>query len=84
MATGLACIASDVCGPRAQISDGVNGRLFLNRNVDDLAGKLHELLDDTAEQQRLGENARAWVEQNATLDIMAEKYERLYKAVLNG
>lgn len=84
MATGLACIASDVCGPRAQISDGVNGRLFLNRNIDDLAGKLHELLDDAAEQQRLGENARAWVEQNATLDIMAEKYERLYKAVLNG
>ena len=84
MATGLACIASNVCGPRAQVTDGENGRLFINRNVDDLAGKLRELVDDPAEQERLGKNARLWVEQNATLDIMAAKYERLYEAVLNG
>ena len=84
MATGLACIASNVCGPRAQITDGQNGRLFANRNVDELAGILDELLEDTAEQKRLGDNARAWVEQNATLDIMASRYEKLYKAVLNG
>jgi glycosyltransferase involved in cell wall biosynthesis len=84
MASGLACIASNVCGPRAQIEDGQNGILFYNRNVNDLAGKLRQLLDEPAEQQRLGQNARAWVEQYATLDIMAGKYERLYKAVLNG
>jgi glycosyltransferase involved in cell wall biosynthesis len=84
MASGLACIASNVCGPRAQVEDGQNGILFMNRNVADLAGKLRQLLDEPAEQQRLGENARAWVEQHATLDIMAGKYEKLYKAVLNG
>jgi len=82
MATGLACIASNVCGPRAQIADGENGLLFENRNTDELAAKLRELVDDDAEQQRLGANARAWVEAYATLDIMASKYERLYKAVI--
>lgn len=84
MASGLACIASNVCGARAQITDNVTGRLFINRNVADLADKLRELLDNQDAQQRLGDNARAWVEQNATLDIMASKYERLYKAVLHG
>jgi len=84
MASGLACIASNVTGPRAQITDGQNGLLFLNRNAADLAGKLRQLIDEPAEQQRLGDNARAWVEQHATLDVMAGKYERLYKAVLNG
>jgi glycosyltransferase involved in cell wall biosynthesis len=82
MATGLACIASNVTGPRAQVTDGQNGLLFLNRNAADLAGKLRQLIDEPCEQQRLGQNARAWVEQHATLDVMAGKYERLYKAVL--
>lgn len=84
LATGLACIASNVCGPRAQVADGQNGLLFINRNIDDLADKLDALLQDEAEQRRLGDNARAWVLANATIDIMAGKYERLYKAVLNG
>lgn len=82
MATGLACVASNVCGPRAQISDGVTGLLFENRNADELADKLQWLLADPEHQKLLGEQARAWVEQNATLDIMASKYERLYKAVI--
>ena len=83
MASGLACIASNVTGPRAQIADGVNGILFENRNVDDLAGKLRQLIDEPAEQQRLGWAAREWAVKRANIDVVAERYERLYKAVLN-
>lgn len=84
MSSGLACISSNVCGPRAQICDGENGRLFPNRDVDALAGILSELLSDDGECQRLGANARAWAVEHASLGRMGQDYVRFYEELIHG
>lgn len=84
MASGCACVASNVCGPRAQIQNGETGLLFENRNAEELAACLHRLLTSPAEARRLGDAARAWAERDATLERMARDYERFYTEVLNG
>lgn len=82
MSTGLACIASSVCGPKAQITDGENGRLFPNRDAHALAAILRELLADDTECQRLGYNARAHMLAEHTLDAMGARFERVFKEVI--
>lgn len=82
MSTGLACIASDVSGPRAQIRDGDTGLLFKNRDADALAEKIQWLIDNPAERERMGDAARAWAVEQASLERMARDYERLYERVI--
>jgi len=84
MATGLACVASDVCGSRAQITDGETGRLFPNRDAGVLAGILRELLDDDGECRRLGANARTHILSEHTLEAVGRRFEAVYRKVSNG
>ena len=58
MSTGLACIASSVCGPRAQIEHGQTGLLVPPNDADALAEALSGLVASRSEQERLGRNAR--------------------------
>lgn len=81
MASGCACISSDVCGPRAQIDDGVNGLLFPNGDAHALAERIQMLIDDEAMRERLGANARAWAVQYASLERMGRDYVALYERV---
>jgi glycosyltransferase involved in cell wall biosynthesis len=84
LSTGLACISSNVAGPREQITDGVNGRLFANRDALALAAILSELLADDSECQRLGANARAWAVEHASLERMGRDYGRFYEELTHG
>ena len=84
MACGLACVASNVCGPRAQIEHGKNGLLFENRDADELAVHLAYLLDDKEARERLGRNARAWAEEHANLERMGRDYVAFYQRVIDG
>lgn len=82
MSSGLACIASDVCGPRAQIEHGENGLLVPPNDVGALADALRSLIDNRSEQERLGRNARAWAESECNLERMGRDYVEFYKAVI--
>jgi glycosyltransferase involved in cell wall biosynthesis len=83
MSTGLACIASSVAGPKAQITDGFNGRLVPPRDAHALASALRELVDNRDERERLGANARAWALENAGLRRMGRDYTRFYEELLS-
>ena len=78
MASGCACIASDVCGARSQIDDGITGLLFPTRDAGALARAIQRLLDNGEYRDLLGHNARAKVERENTLEHMAREYEAFY------
>ena len=80
MSTGLACIASSVAGPKAQIRDGFNGLLVPPRDAD----ALRRLVNDRDERERLGANARAWALEQASLRRMGRDYTRFYEGLLGG
>lgn len=81
MACGACVIASRVGGLQYLIQDGDNGRLFESRNIEELATLMRELLEDTAERERLGCNATAssyrycWSKQ-------AEKMVAVYQSLI--
>jgi glycosyltransferase involved in cell wall biosynthesis len=59
MAAGLPPVAFDCrSGPAEIITDGVNGLLVPDGDVDALAASLRRLMESPAERQRLGANAR--------------------------
>lgn len=82
MATGLACVASDVAGARAQIEDGVNGLLVETRNPLALAEALTRLVNDADLRATLGRNARAWALETANLKRVNERYVAWYEEVI--
>lgn len=84
LSCGLACIASSVAGPRAQIEHGVNGLLVPPRDPDALADALRQVMTDDALRERLHQGARESVEQRMTLDHMAAQLEAVYRSVTNG
>lgn len=58
MASGLPCIAYDCpIGPRSIISDGVNGFLVEDGNVQAFVQKLELLIEEVSLRKKLGENA---------------------------
>lgn len=84
MSSGLACIASSVSGPKAQITDGVTGRLFPNRDSHALAAILRDLLADDKECRRLGAIARGHVVAEHSLEAVGQRFGRVFEEVVNG
>lgn len=59
MANGLACVSFDCqTGPAELIDHGVNGFLVETANVEELAQRIEELIEDDALRQRMAGNAR--------------------------
>jgi len=66
MATGRAILTSDAPGCRETVNDGVNGYLVPVRDVNALAQRMRELIDDPELTGRMGK---------ASLRIAREKYD---------
>ncbi|MFG6466817.1 glycosyltransferase [Roseateles sp. BYS87W] len=77
MASGCACIASDVVGVRGVLEDGVTGLLVPEGQPEALAEALRVLLCDPTQAARLGAAARARALQAHGLPLMRERYEAL-------
>ncbi len=73
MAMGKAVIATRTSGQTDVITDGENGLSVAPGDVAGWREAICRLRGDGALRARLGANARRWVEENATLDLWAER-----------
>ena len=82
MATGKPVIATDIAGVPDMITDGVDGFLVEEKNVEQIAEKLSVLLEDEVLCKEIGENARKKVVEKFSWDMIAEQILDVYEEVL--
>lgn len=70
MSVGCTILASDTAPLREVIQHDENGRLFPFFAVDQLAAQACDLLENPAESQRLGQNARLFAQQHYDLQTI--------------
>jgi glycosyltransferase involved in cell wall biosynthesis len=78
MAAGKAVVASGVGAIPEAVQDGGNGLLTPARDSRLLAAALERLLDDAPLRARLGQRARATVEQHYSLDAVGARLGEIY------
>jgi glycosyltransferase involved in cell wall biosynthesis len=82
MAAGLACIATDVPGSRDIVEREKSGLLVPPRDAHALTEALTRLATDPEVRRRLGENARARILADYTIEREVESHRRFYRAAL--
>jgi glycosyltransferase involved in cell wall biosynthesis len=82
MASGCACIASEVGGNCYLIQNGVSGFLFPSGDREALKAHIRRLLDDPAKRRMLGENARKRIEEKFSWEVVGREYEKLFRELL--
>lgn len=82
MAAGLPVIATRVGGSTEQVADGITGLLVAPAQVTELQQALLTLLDSPALRARMGEAARARVQECFSVEVMADNHARLYHDLL--
>ena len=65
LASGLPCLVSDIPGNQDWVEEGVNGWLFRDGDVDDLAEKILFAIKNRKSFKRIGESARKTAEEKA-------------------
>lgn len=78
MASGCACIASDVGGNAFLIQNGVSGFLYSAGDREALAAHIRRLIQDPAKRQSLGEGARKRIEEKFSWEKVGEEYRKLF------
>jgi colanic acid/amylovoran biosynthesis glycosyltransferase len=84
MAMGRPVVATAVGGNRDLIEDSLTGLLVPPADPPALAAAVLRLLDQPAEAERLGRNARERVATDFGLDRMIQRYEQLYEDLLHA
>ena len=84
MAEGRPVIATDVGGVRDALVDGRTGRLATARNPASLAAAIIELALDPEKRTAMGQAGRARVEEFFSLDGCVDRYESLYRGLLDN
>jgi glycosyltransferase involved in cell wall biosynthesis len=79
MSQGLPCIATRIDGNADVIAHAQNGLLVNPDDEEDLATAILQLVDDRALRMRLGRQARRTVEEEYSIDYLAERHVELYK-----
>jgi len=81
LACAMACLVSDIAGNKEWIEDGVNGWLFRDGDVDDLAEKILHAIKSRRSFKRIGEAARKTAEEKAdwkkNFGKLLEAYEKI-------
>jgi L-malate glycosyltransferase len=65
LACGMPCLVSDIPGNKEWVEEGVNGWLFRDGDVDDLAGKILYAIKSRRSFGRIGKAARKTAEERA-------------------
>ena len=84
MASGTPVVASRIGGLPEVVEDGVTGFLVEPGNVDELRGRLAELLRDRGLAARLGRNARERAVERFTWEACAERCLETYAELVRG
>jgi len=81
MACGLPCVVTNVGGMPQVVQDGVHGFVVEANRVEELALALERLLSDRALRLRMGQQGRAKMLREFSLDAVAENYLAYYRKV---
>jgi len=82
MACGKPVVASSIPGVREVVRDGVTGYLTPPRNPEALAEAISKLIQDKDLAQKMGREGRRTVEERYTWEKVADRYDRLYRSLL--
>jgi glycosyltransferase involved in cell wall biosynthesis len=82
MAVGVACIATDIGGPREAITNRIDGLLVPPGDPERLASAIEELAASESLRRAYGAAARETVLSRFSSSAMAEQYMRLYETLL--
>ena len=77
-----AVLVSDLPALSEIVNDGVTGRLFKSGDVEDLANCIEELCREGDQRKRLGQAAKAWVEENRTWSSVIDGVPSLYEELI--
>ena len=81
MCAGLSIVASQIGGIPDAVDDGLTGLLVKPGDVKDLREKLEHLLKNKEERLFLGRNAKIKAEKDFNINIMLDKYEKVFKEI---
>jgi glycosyltransferase involved in cell wall biosynthesis len=84
MAAGKPRIGSNVDGIPTVIHDGIDGLLFENENVSDLADKLRRLINDGSLRKSLGDAGRQRALKQFTRDVYVENLRHFFLDVIGS
>ena len=84
MGAGKPLVATRVGGLPQVVDDGRTGLLVAERDAEELARAILELVGDADLRRRMGDAARARIEEGLTWDAVARRFESLYRAVLEA
>jgi glycosyltransferase involved in cell wall biosynthesis len=84
MAMGKVVLSSNVAALAEIVQDGYNGMLFEKDNVQDLAEKIEILANDEELREKLGKQAREWVEKERDWKMLSQRLVNVYKGLLDG
>lgn len=78
MASGCACVASDVGGNSYLIQNSVSGLLFPAGDIEALRAHIKRLVDDPAKRMAIGEAARKRIEDMFSWNVVGKRYQQLF------
>jgi glycosyltransferase involved in cell wall biosynthesis len=84
MASGLPSVASKISGTEDLIEQGSNGYMFPLEDEPAYGRALVELLSNPELTQRVGEQARRFVERSYSLRALSANYERIYRDLIDA
>jgi glycosyltransferase involved in cell wall biosynthesis len=84
MAMGVPVVSTAVGAIGELVEDGVTGRLVAPHDADALAEAVAAQLNDRANAQRMAVAARERVRLRYSVEVMAERTERLYQRLMAG
>ena len=84
MATGLPVVATAVGGNIELVDDGETGRLYVPRDIGDLALILNHYVNDSRTREAHGRQGRRRALEKFSIDAMIDHYHRLYTSLFNA
>jgi glycosyltransferase involved in cell wall biosynthesis len=81
-AMALPPVAYDIGGVAEGLVNGETGYLVRVGDINGLAARMRELLEDPALRQRMGQAGREFVQRRFSLPALAERHESFYRMVL--
>ncbi len=84
LACGTPVVVADQVALPELLDDGKNGISFHYPDIDDLAHKIDELLNDVSRRHQMSRAARRWIVDNHTFERTVERYRSLYSEIIGS